>query len=167
MCRKIWCDEWKRKYFGLGWRSEQGHSLCIETLEHVRLWSISSSAACTLARKHNCTRARRRSGWSLASRRRWNPELARVCSARAASQPPLRPCIARKSSPALAPRAALPPWRCSTTRPPLRHRDLLARVAVRQRSCSPAPPVKPTSRAGASPWSSSRLRTARQPCASR
>jgi hypothetical protein len=22
MCRKIWCDEWKRKYFGFGWESE-------------------------------------------------------------------------------------------------------------------------------------------------
>jgi hypothetical protein len=24
MRRKIWCDGWKRKYFGLGWGSEQG-----------------------------------------------------------------------------------------------------------------------------------------------
>jgi hypothetical protein len=27
MRRKIWCDWWKRKYFGLGWGSEQGLSL--------------------------------------------------------------------------------------------------------------------------------------------
>jgi hypothetical protein len=27
MRRKIWCDGWKRKYFGLGWGSEQGLSL--------------------------------------------------------------------------------------------------------------------------------------------
>jgi hypothetical protein len=59
MRRKIWCDEWKRKYFGLGGESEQGPRLsmspyvpvpsagvCVQEVRKIAICSYLSRCCC-------------------------------------------------------------------------------------------------------------------------
>jgi hypothetical protein len=45
MRRKIWCDKCKRKYFGLGWGSEQGLTLVSERMLMMHIVGCSSEEA--------------------------------------------------------------------------------------------------------------------------
>jgi hypothetical protein len=56
MRRKIWCDGWKRKYFGLGWGSEQGLGICLGAALGQSVWHAGSLAKTARSRNRHCAK---------------------------------------------------------------------------------------------------------------